>query len=105
LVVRIGCLDPGVDQLLGGAVAEKPARPVFGIGDVGAAADAELRCSWSWKPDPVPDADLLAGGKMNRDRLLDAAGGCAEPAGDGGPEGPAALAAEGGERGLDGFRG
>jgi hypothetical protein len=92
--------------VLDGAPAEKPACPAFGIQDVGAAADAELRYSRPGKPDPVPGAELLVSGKMNRDRLPDAVGGCAEPARDCGPERPpAVLAAEGGERVLDGFRG
>jgi hypothetical protein len=79
-------LDRGVDELLGGALAEEPACPAFGIQDVGTAPDAELRCFRPGKPDSVPDAELLVSGKMDRDRLLDAAGCGAEPACDSGLE-------------------
>ena len=72
-------LDRGVDELLDGALAEEPACPAFGIQDAGTAPDAELWCFRPGKPDSVPDAELLVSGKMDRDRLLDAAGCGAEP--------------------------
>jgi hypothetical protein len=57
------CLVPGVDQLLDGAAAEEAAGPALGGQDVGAAPDAELRCSrpgWLRGIDPLIAASLLA---------------------------------------------
>lgn len=48
--------------------------------------DAELRCSWLGEPDSVLAAEMLVSGKMDRDRLPDAAGCGAEPARDSSPE-------------------
>ncbi len=59
-----GVIPEGVDELLGGALAEEPACSAFGIQDVGTAPDAELRCFRPGKPDSVPDAELLVSGKM-----------------------------------------
>lgn len=59
-------LDLGVDQLLYGAA--EAAGLALGGQDVGAASDAELRCSRPGQPDAVRDADLVVGRQVDRDR-------------------------------------
>src|SRR5512146_3504095 len=93
------CLGYGVDDLLGGLPSGEAACEALGAEDAGAVTDAELRCFRFGQPDAVGEADLVMRGEVHRDRPADAAGGCAETAGDGGPDGPA-LAAEGGQRVL-----
>src|SRR5215475_10037139 len=105
VVLAGGCLDLGEDQLLDGAAAEEVAGLALGGQNVGAASDAELRCSRPGQPDAVPEADLVVGGQVDRNRLADAAGCRAEAACGDDPDGPAAAAAEGGKRVLDGCRG
>jgi hypothetical protein len=97
-----GRIERGVDQLLDGAAAAEPACLALGGQDVGAAADAELRGSRAGQPDAVSEADLEVGGQVDQDRLADAAGCCAEAACGNGPDGLAALPAEGGKSVLDG---
>jgi hypothetical protein len=83
--------------MLSGAAAEEPAGLALGGQDVGVASDAELRCSRAGQPGAVPEADLVVGGQVDRDRLLDAAGCCAEAAGGCGPGRLAGAGTEGGK--------
>lgn len=60
-----------MDELLYDAAAQEVAGLALGGQDVGAASDAELRCSRPGQPDAVPEADLVVGGQVDRDRLAD----------------------------------
>jgi hypothetical protein len=77
--------------LLGRAAAQEPVGPVLGGDDLRAGGEVEVGLAGVAQPDAVAGADLVVGGQVNGDGLVDAAAGGSSPGG--------AVRAGGGEGG------